>query len=325
MATKIMMSKNLNKKPLETMKKILISLVGSLLITSHVWASCIAVVTAGGGQQFWKDVKSGAIRAGEVLGVKVYVRGAIDEINTEGQKHLINVLMAQDCQGLVLAPNSLDRKRDVTLLKRQGIPTVFVDRDIGGDRISVIKTNNFVAGEQAGKEMVKVLRGQGSVAVFRSSRNIVTTTAREEGFIKAVTEGGLKVIADDYLGTRIGEIRRKAFEVLREKPQIKGVFTPNEVTSVGTWAALTRLNKVGEVIHIGFDANKNTLKAVRNQQMHGLIVQNPYQMGYLAVWTLFQILQGQEVDDTIHTSVLFINQNNIKVLSADYGIPQDND
>lgn len=131
-------------------------------------AQCIAVITAGGGQTFWRDVREGAVQAGKELEIKVYVRGAIDESNIQGQKHLINTLMRQGCQGLVLAPNAKERKKDVAQLKHQGIPTVtvYVDRDIGGDRISVIKTDNFAAGELAGREMVKALKGK--VAVFRS-------------------------------------------------------------------------------------------------------------------------------------------------------------
>ncbi|MCP4326152.1 MAG: substrate-binding domain-containing protein [Psychromonas sp.] len=78
-------------------------------------------------------------------------------------------------------------------LKQKGILTVYIDRDIGGERLSVLKTNNLSAGRLAGKEMVKALKGEGKVAVLRYRNSVSTTNEREKGFIEEVVKGGLKL------------------------------------------------------------------------------------------------------------------------------------
>ncbi len=132
-----------------------------------------------------------------------------------------------------MAPNSEARKKDVKNLKVRGIPTVYIDRDIGGDRIGVIKTDNRIAGEIAAKEMVKALKGMGTVAVLRMSKDVRSTTLREEGFIKVAKKAGLEVISDFYLGSSVGSARSQTKEILLKLLKIKGMaglFTPNEST-----------------------------------------------------------------------------------------------
>jgi len=293
------------------MKKICSILVILLFYVSSSFADCIGVVTAGGGQHFWEDVKKGAIQAGKDLNISIYIRGAVDEANVQGQKYVIDKVIEQGCIGLVLAPNSKKRIKDIQQLKQKGIPTVYIDRDIGGDRISVIKTNNFSAGELAGKKMVQALKGKGKVAIFRLNKDVGTTTSREKGFIAAVTKGGLKIVIDKYLGTRVGKARIISQEILKNVSQIDGVFTPNESTSIAVLKTLEHLNKSEKIIHIGFDSRVIMINALKSNQMHGFVVQDPFQIGYKGVYTIYQALQGKPIKNKIDTQVVFVNKKNL--------------
>jgi len=278
---------------------------------SSAWAECVGVVTAGGGQRFWGDVIKGANQAGKELGIEIHARGAVDEANVEGQRYIIESTMKFGCEGLVLAPNSKDRIKDVAQLKAQGIPTVFIDRDIGGDRISVIKTENFSAGEKAGIEMAKALGGKGKIALLRFNEDVVSTTARENGFIKGATGGGLEIVVDQYIGTMVGEARTEAYRILKGLKRIDGIFTPNESTSLGVIKALERLNKAGNVVHIGFDSHKVMIESLKSQHIYGFIVQSPFQMGYQGVHTVYRAMHGKDIKQEVYTDVVFINRENI--------------
>lgn len=274
-------------------------------------AECIGVVTAGGGQGYWRSVIKGAVQAGRELDIRIYGRGAIDESNVTGQGRIIETAIKLGCTGLVLAPNSEDQKKVVSQLKEQGIPTVYIDRDIGGDRVSVIKTDNFVAGENAAMEMAKALRDKGKIALLRMNENVVATTSRENGFIKAATSKGLEIVIDQYIGTRIGDARNKAYEILKESPDIDGIFTPNESTTVAVIKALEKLEKSGKVLHIGFDAPQIVINALKSHHIYGFIVQNPFQMGYQGVYTVHDALHGKVVEQEVNTDAVFISRENI--------------
>ena len=204
----------------------------------------------------------------------------------------------------------------MTRLKSLGIPTVYIDRKMDGDVVSVIKTNNFAAGELAGKEMVKRLKGSGRVAIFRLSPDIVSTSAREAGFIKQVRAAGLKIVLDQYLSGGIGTGRVIAQQVLQERDDIDAIFTPNETTSLSVLKVLQKLNRAGEIMHIGFDSNKHMIQSLRNGHMQGFVIQRPYLMGYMGVNTVYDAMRGAKVAPSIETPASFISIENIHELTG---------
>ena len=71
---------------------------------------------------------------------------------------------------------------------------------------------------------------------------------------------------------------------------IDGILAVNESAAGGMLNAM-RSQKLTKTIHlIGFDSSEPLLQAVREGDVDGLIVQDPYQMGYLGVWTLVKHL-----------------------------------
>ncbi|TGG95038.1 LacI family transcriptional regulator [Natronospirillum operosum] len=268
-------------------------LFGSVL---YAHADCVGVITAGGGYVFWGEVERGAEAAADELGLTLYTRGAADEINVQAQGALIERISNLGCRGLVLAPNSVTHLERIASLNAEGIPTVFVDRDIGGDRVSVIKTDNDYAGALAAREMINALGTERQVAVFRMDPEVATTTEREEAFIRTLQDAGVTLVVSDYLGTEVGDARENAYALLVAHPEIEVVFTPNESTSLGTQAAIKRLPVADRPIHIGFDANPRLIQAVEDGDMLGLVEQSPFEMGYQGIRTVHRAMHQQAVE-----------------------------
>lgn len=281
-----------------------------LFNSTSLMASCIGLITVGGGH-FWAEVKKGALRAGNELDIRIYHRAPIDESNVSGQKKIIQEAIQKGCKGLVIAPSSQAINKITTQLKQQKIPIVYIDRDYGGDRLSIISTNNYLAGEFAGKEMIKALKGKGKVALFRLSKDVLSTTKRENGFIKVATEGGLEIVIDQYIGVRVGDAREKSLKTLKEMNDIDGIFTPNESTTLGVSINLQNLSISKRIIHIGFDSHKRIIDAVNNNHMSGFVVQNPFQMGYQGVHNVYKAMSGNKIDHEIDTKVVFVNKENL--------------
>src|SRR5262249_27861832 len=70
---------------------------------------------------------------------------------------------------------------------------------------------------------------------------------------------------------------------------------PNESSATGMLKALQSLGMNKKVHLMGFDASPPLLEAVANGDIDGLVVQDPYRMGYLGVWTMVQHLEGYDV------------------------------
>src|SRR6185436_5453557 len=93
--------------------------------------------------------------------------------------------------------------------------------------------------------------------------------------------------------------------------EVQGVFTPNESTTAGMLLALQDIGKAGKVTFIGFDSSETFSEAMRNKQLHGIVVQNPFKMGYLGVRTMVEQLQGKPVERRIDTGVVIVTPDNL--------------
>jgi len=277
---------------------------------------CIGVVGAGV-SSYWDDVYNGANQAAEELNIKVYTRGTFDETDKHGQRAIINYFIKNNgCSALVLAPNSKDRRTDVSKLKSMGIPTVYIDRNMGGDAVSIIASDNAKAGSQAGKEMVKALLGKGKVAILRFDKNVKTTSLREDNFRAEVIKAGLEVTLEEHLSTTIGLGRSKAYEILKNVDHLDGIFTPNAITTIAVIKALERLNK-SDILHIGFDADEIIIKSLKAGHVHGIFLQQPFQMGYQGVHMAFLAMQSKKVKENIITPTIFVNSENVENIKID--------
>ena len=283
---------------------------------------CIGVVPAGSVHDFWKSVKAGSEKAGQELGLRIYFRGPHDESDVSAQRFIIDQVMENACIGLVLAPNTRDRAYDVARLKEAGVPTVYFDRDTGSpDVVSVIATNNYQAGVLAGKEMAKKLGNKGRVALLRMKKGVISTDAREKGFVDGATSSGLVITIDDYLDTKIGEARKNAERILQSQiGELDGIFTPNESTTLGVLMALDTVSAPEGLIHIGFDSNDSLVNALEDGSIYGLIIQQPFEMGYKSVYTVYQAFLGQEYSKNIATETIFVTKENMLLPSVNQAL-----
>lgn len=277
-------------------------------------AECVGVVPGGGGQHFWAEVEAGARTAADDGGrLAVYFRGPAREGDVAAQLRVIDKVVAQGCRALVIAPAGAEINARVAQLRGQGIPTYFIDRDSpGGEALAVIATDNYRAGQLAGERMAALLGGQGRVAVLGLAPSVVSTRQREQGFIQAVRAAGLQVTFEGYLQPH-GE---ETFAALQAAlPGLDGVFTPNGLTTSLTLAALRRQHQAGQRVHIGFDSSPLLLAALQQGELHGLMLQQPYEMGYQAVALAQRVMDGgppPQGRPQIALDVLFVTRDSLQ-------------
>ena len=70
---------------------------------------------------------------------------------------------------------------------------------------------------------------------------------------------------------------------LDRHPDLKGCFGTNDEASQIGAAALRSLEKTGDIVMMGFDAGADQIAALEDGSIDGLVVQNPFGMGYAAV------------------------------------------
>jgi ribose transport system substrate-binding protein len=272
---------------------------------------CIGVVTSGGGASFWQQVGNGAQDAGLAEKMPIYVRGPIREGDVTGQLQIIEKILQHDCKALVIAPAGAQISARAAELKLRGVSTLYIDRDAADSEavVALLSTDNFNAGLMAGEQMAKALDGHGAVALLRHQRGISSSSERERGFIQGATAGGLQITFDQYLGDNNQLVLSRFADAV---PRLNGVFTPNQSTTLLTLGALRRLNAAGRVTHIGFDGDPVLVEAIRSGELAGVVLQQPYQMGYQGVQRAARLLRGEDSGPRqVQLPALYVSQGNI--------------
>jgi ribose transport system substrate-binding protein len=142
-----------------------------------------------------------------------------------------------------------------------------------------------------------------------------STHDREAGFVQRLKEKypGIELISSDqYAGATRDTAKRTSENLLnRFADQVQGIFTPNESSTAGMLLALQDISKAGKITFVGFDASDVFIEAMKTKQLHGIVVQNPFNMGYLGVRTMVDILQGKTVEKRIDTGVTMVTLDNL--------------
>jgi ribose transport system substrate-binding protein len=92
---------------------------------------------------------------------------------------------------------------------------------------------------------------------------------------------------------------------------VQGIFTPNESSTAGMLLALQDIGKAGKVSFVGFDSSQTFIDALNADQLQGIVVQNPFNMGYLGVRTMVDSLLGKPVNKKIDTGVMLVTKENM--------------
>lgn len=293
------------------LKKLIYFVFWSLL-SQFCLANCIGVVTAGGGVSFWQSVEAGALLAGKEFDIKVIVRGPKDEADTKSQELIIEQMIKMGCKGLVLAPNSKDHVNQAKDLIKNDIKVVFIDRNLDEESIHRVQTNNLLAGELAAHELIKHLEPKANIALLRLNKDVQFTSDRESGFKKTMEEAAFNIVVDSYIGINSSDAMTNAFQILKNHPEIDAVFTPNESTTVAVMQAKMRLASIKPILHIGFDSSESIKSSIEAGETLGVVVQQPYMMGYLGVQNVVNLLSGKEISMLQDTPVTFVTKENLK-------------
>ena len=283
----------------------------------------IAVIPKGTTHEFWKSIHAGSIKAANELTaqgteVEVIWKGPLREDDREQQIQVVEGFAAQGVSGIVLAP--LDNRalvRPVSDAGRAGVPTVIIDSGLKSDQfVSFVATDNRKGGTLAADRMGQLLNGKGKVLVLRYAEGSASTTEREEGFISQIKAKfpEIEIVSmDQYAGATRDTAKRASENLLnRFADVVQGIFTPNESSTAGMLLALQDIGRAGKISFVGFDTSQTFIDAMNANQLHGIVVQNPFNMGYLGVRTMVDSLLGKPVEKKIDTGVMLVTKENMQ-------------
>jgi len=277
----------------------------------------IAVIPMGTTHEFWKSVHAGALTAARELGVEIIWKGPLKEDDRNEQVQIVETLSGAGVDALVLSP--LDDRallRPVADARRAGIPTVVFNSALQGEEhVAYISTNNFQGGVLAARAVGRLTEGRGRLILVRVKAGVEGTMKREEGFLSTLRAEfpGIVILSDNQYGGTSTETAYQTMENLLSRfSDVDAVFTPNESTTFGALRALQDHGLAGKVILVGFDASAKLIEALEKGEIRGLVLQDPFAMGYLSLKTAVAHLRGETYEKTAATALVLATPENMK-------------
>jgi ribose transport system substrate-binding protein len=278
-----------------------IALVITLALLS---ASCrsyttktIAVIPKGTSHLFWVSVQAGAMAAGKKFGVEVLWNGPAQETEYDRQIQIVDSMIARHVDGIAVA--AAERKALVHSLDRAasvGIPVTVFDSGVDTTNyMTFLATDNYEAGRMGARELGRLLHEKGTVALMMHAPGSASTMDRERGFEDVMKQDfpRIQVVARQYGLSDRSKAMTAAENILTAHPDLDGVFASSEPSSVGTALALKSRSLAGKVRFVAFDSSDSLIEDLKNNVIDAIVVQDPFRMGFEAVKTLADKLNGK--------------------------------
>lgn len=229
------------------------------------------------------------------------------------------------------------------LAAENGIPIVAFDSgsDYQGLQ-SICATNNQDAGRTAAVKLAAQLENKGKVLVFAHDSISTTAKERETGFADAIRAEYPEIeIAEIVRADSLQDVKREMADkknaeanvqaddehatkpeeftdvdavkyILEQHPDVKGCFATNVTVTQMLLEAVDEMeDEAGKKI-IGFDGGEEQLTALEDGRLSGLVVQNPYGMGYAAVIACARSVNNEGNEAVVDTGYVWVTRDNLE-------------
>lgn len=303
------------------MSTILMSIViASMLMLGSAYAAgkdvYIAVISKGFQHEFWQTVKLGSDTASEELGVKSTFEGPANESMIAEQIDMVENAITKKATAILLA--ALDTEALIPVVekaKSKGIPVVMFDSNVNSDiPLSFVATDNKAAGGVAAEMLGKQLGGKGVVGIVAHNAGTSTAQQRRDGFIEKMKEmyPDVKLLEPVYSDGDHQRAMDKATDMMQSNPNLAAIYATNEGSAIGVATAVDAKGKGGKVKVVGFDSSEAEIAFLKSGVVQGFVVQNPFNMGYLGVKALYDVLEGKTIDNRIDTGATYVTLENLE-------------
>lgn len=257
----------------------------------------IAVIPKGTSHVFWLSVQSGAIAAGKEFDVEILWNGPAQETEYSRQIQILDSMVARRVDGIAVA--AAERKALVGSIDRAaaaGIPVTVFDSGLDSENyLSYVATDNVEGGRMAARTLARLLGGKGKVAVIEHAPGSASTMDRETGFQEVIQRDfpNIQIVASQFGMSDRAKAMSVAENILTAHPSLDGIFASSEPSSVGAALAVKGRGLAGKVMLVTFDASDGLIEDLRGGAIQAMVVQDPFKMGFEAVKTLVDKINGR--------------------------------
>lgn len=294
----------------------------------------ISIIGRNAGDSFWNQIREGAQQAVDDLNEKLEYTGK-DKItlryvapkehdNVDEQINILDEELASS--PLAIGISAVDATACMTQFdyaKEYGIPIVMFDSGSEyQDVAATCATDNIDAARTAADQLAAAIGGEGEVAVFVQDSVSMSAKDREQGFLERIESAypditvkmvyhydELRLLAEKIAKEEVTQDDVVSY-ILEQHPNLKGVFTANLDVTQHVVSVLDAMERTDLKV-VGFDGGSEQMELLEEGKVEGLIVQNPFGMGYGTVVAIIRAAYSMGNEISIDSGYVWASRENM--------------
>lgn len=284
--------------------------------------------------------------------VKVVYSAPGEADDVDGQVNILDEELARYPSALGIAViDSQSCNVQFDLATQNGIPIVTYDSASSYQGIMAhVTTDNEKGAAEAAVHMAEALEEEGQVLIAAHDSKSVTSQQRVDSFVAEIQNNhpGMSV-TETYYMDKLDDLRvqiakeragitdtedaaaedtadsegiseedvqavsdEEVYEYIFENnPDIKGIYATNGQTVV-TMAELCGQQEKDDIVIMGYDADTEEIQALKDGKVAGLVVQNPYGMGYAAIVAEARSVLNLGNEAVVDTGYIWVTADNLE-------------
>lgn len=311
----------------------------------------ISIIGKDDSSSYWTNVKKGVMQAADDLNKELGYKGS-DKIKvtynapakSEDIDEQVNILDEElsrypDAVGIA-SIDSAACSVQFDLATANGIPVISLDSGNEYKGIQcIVKTDNEDAARTGAYKLANEIGDEGQVILVVHDSNSETAKERAKSFEEEIKNNYPSVsIVETIYCDKLDDLKKKiavekdpnmsedlqkaAVEkmtddevmqyYLKKYPDLKGVFGTNESSTIFALEALQKTELAGKVALVGFDISEEQTAAMKNGEISGLVVQNPFGMGYASVVAAARTVLQSGNEAVVDTGYIWVTKDNLE-------------
>jgi ribose transport system substrate-binding protein len=276
----------------------------------------VAIIVKEATSPHWRALLAGARKAGEDLGVTVSELGAQSESDASAtfEKAVASkpaaIIIAPALFG-ALAPRIDEAAKQIKII---GIGPAGDTKAM----TTLLATDNVNAGRIAANALASGITGaygdtEGNVVIISSMPAIVALDQRIKGFkeVLAAKYRALAIVSDKTADGNPTTAFSMMNDFIANTADLRGAFVTDPIVAQAVGQAVAEKKSDDKIVVVGFGADEKLVEFLQSGTIDGLVLEDPFRMGYESVKTALAASKGEQVPANVDIGATLVTKANM--------------